>query len=142
MIFIRLLVVVMSCSWALAGWRNAPRLAHRDSLAWGLSIAVAIGVAYWLGCRSQRAAAIATAVASAKAEAVASAISGSSSVAQQAVSVHLNVAPGAPPAYSVPSGLDAAPWMVGAAARPVLDDPETLIALTEDGDGRLSGGSG
>lgn len=123
---LRVIAGAMACAWALAGWRNMPRLAHPAASAAGLAIAGSILIAYWLGGKRVKESAVAMAVAKAEATALASVQASNDNRSNAQVVVHLDPGVGALRAGQV-TGLDSAPWMVGAHRAPELLE-ETDIA--------------
>lgn len=128
-----LLTVVLGCAWVFAGFRNLPRLSHPSAAAVGLVVGVCLLLAYRAGRRSVSDSAIASAVARAEASALAAARSRaeSSSAAQANVFVNLDPAQGARAAGAA-TGLDSAPWLVGAHRRAEVEDSEAVELALED----------
>lgn len=131
---LRLGAVLMAMAWALAGWANLPRLDHPQASAAGFAIGGTVFVAYLFGSRSTAASAMATANARAEAHAAALAhsASASSSSAQVAVVISSELGASAAGARQF-SGLEAAPWMVGATRDPELEQ-DFLAQSLADGD--------
>lgn len=124
----RVVVGALMVAWALAGWRNMPRLEDPQASAAGTAVAVSVLAAWWLGRRSVRASAVAAAVASA----VAAAEARSQATAAAQASVVVNLATGARQAAARDyGGLDAAPWIVSGQTVPELEG-EALDSALED----------
>lgn len=120
-------------AWALAGWRNMPRLEHPQAAAAGFMVAVSVWLAYWAGTRTQRSKAVAAAVARAEAAALAVAQGGAAaSDARAQVVVINNPVAGGRHAAEAAVGLDAAPWLIGAHRAIDLDETEALQVAWED----------
>lgn len=131
----RLLAGAIAVAWALAGWRNMPRLEHPQATAAGLAIGGTVWIAYWLGAKQTSATANASAWA--KAEARAAAIAASTSAAAATSNVNVVFAPelGARMAGEARlTGLESAPWMVGATRDAELEQ-DFLVQALEDGQG-------
>lgn len=118
-------------AWALAGWRNMPRLSHASSAAAGLAIAGCCLSCYWLGTRTKRAAAIAVATAHAEATAMASVQAATASNASVNLYLGGRAAEGASRAGHY-LGLENAPWLVDAGRHADLTETDALEVAMAD----------
>ena len=120
-----LTLVIALC--LLMGWRNFPPLSDGQSLVAGFCVAIALLLAWLSGRHRWGASAQAVSIAQAKAEAAARARSesmSSSTASQQQV---LIVNAGASRQGQEDTGLENAPWLIGAQPKATLGD-----ALPED----------
>lgn len=118
----RLMAGAVAVAWALAGWSNLPRLEHPSAAAAGLAIGGCCLLCYLFGARNTRASAEASAWAHAEARAAAIASSTSAATSTAQVAVVISPELGARVAgQNRVSGLDAAPWMIGATRDPELE---------------------
>ena len=134
---LRLIVAVVAAAWAVAGWKNLPRLDHPSNIAAGLAIAGTCGVCYWCGRALTRNSAYASARASAIATARAAADAKSNAQAAAAINVFM-AGPEGGTAGSVPlavQGLDDAPWIGPPKA---VAEQDVVVQMLEDG-GQLEG---
>jgi hypothetical protein len=130
----RLIGGAVGIAWVLAGWANLPRLDHPQATAAGLAIGGTCVLSYFLGARQTRVSAEASAWA--KAEARAAAISSSSSSSQAQVAVVINAENGARvQGQGRLSGLESAPWMVGAVPQSEIEQ-DVVAQMIEDGMGQ------
>lgn len=123
------LAVVLGFGWAMAGWRNMPRLEQPQASAAGLAIACSVGLAYWAGTRRKRDAAVAVAVA--QAEAHATAVAAASLAASQHVHVVVDNSQGARAQGSRQFGIEDAPWIVSHETRAEIESEALDVALED-----------
>jgi hypothetical protein len=126
---VKLILGIMAGAFALAGWRNMPRLDQPSASAAGLVIGICLVLAYNLGARSTRASAMAVATARAEAHATALAQGGS---ARSTVNVVIADG-GRRAARAEHAALDDLPW-IDYSAQPVASElPQDVIeSMTED----------
>jgi hypothetical protein len=129
----RLIGGLTGVAWALAGWANLPRLDHPQATAAGLAIGGTCLLSYFLGARQTRVSAEASAWAKAEARAAAIASSSSSSSAQVAVVISSELGARAAGQERL-SGLESAPWMVGAVRQDDIEQ-DVVAQMIEDGMG-------
>lgn len=124
-----LIAAGFAAGWAIAGWRNLPPVPQHYAGAFGMCLAASVLASYYAGTRRKRDQAVAVAVAKAEARAMAAVTAQTTSQAQ--VFVNLDPAVGARH-RAAQSGLDSAPWLMGAQPRFEVEQSDAVDSMLED----------